>query len=378
MAGIYIHIPFCRKLCYYCDFHFTVSLKNKSSVLKAIGRELELRKEEFSQSWFNTIYFGGGTPSILSINEINCLIEKIYQHYKILANPEVSFEVNPDDLNQKYLYQLKNNTMINRLSIGVQSFNDAILKFMNRRHTAEEAYSCIKNARSIGFKNINIDLIYGIPGMGLDDWKKNLKTFTKLNIPHLSAYHLSIEPKTVFAHLQKKGMITPITERESSQQFDYLMKVTFEKGYDHYEISNFAFPDHYSKHNIGYWTGEPYLGIGPSAHSFNGKLRRWNISNNTQYVELLEKGENTYYQSEEIDQATSFHDYLITALRTKWGINLQKIEQQYGIEFVRHIEQSSMKFFNENLLINQNGNIFLSNKGKLIADYIIREMMIIN
>lgn len=376
MAGLYIHIPFCRKLCYYCDFHFTVSFKEKQRVLDAIGCELILRKEEFDENEFSTIYFGGGTPSILSSKEINNFIDIIEKNYKISADAEITIETNPDDLTPSYLSEVKQNTPVNRLSIGVQSFNDLSLKLMNRRHSAKEAFECIKEAQNIGFENINIDLIYGIPGMTLNDLKEDLGTFSNLHIPHLSAYHLSIEPKTVFAHYQEKGKIKVISEEESLKQFDFLIQFISNLGYEHYEISNFALPNAYSKHNLGYWTGEPYLGVGPSAHSFRGNQRRWNVSVNSKYCSEIEKGGESFFEIEFIDMETSFQDYLITALRTKWGINLETIKTKFGDNILQHTNSTAKKFIDEGLLINQDEIICLSKKGKLIADFIIREMML--
>ena len=376
MAGIYIHIPFCRKLCYYCDFHFTVSLKQKQQVLNAIGSELILRKNEFAKTKFNTIYFGGGTPSILSAKEINSYIKIIENNYLLKPETEITLEANPDDLTLGYLKDLKRSTSINRLSIGVQSFNNRFLELMNRRHTGDEAFQSIEKAHKCGFENITIDLIYGIPGMSLKDWEESLDIFSNLKVPHLSAYHLSIEPKTVFDHYRKKGIMNPIDEDESTKQFEYLMQFASEHGYDHYEISNFALPDYHSKHNIGYWTGEPYLGVGPSAHSFNLNQRRWNVSNNVKYWEEIEKGGEDFYSVELIDRMTAYHDYLITALRTKWGINTKMIEDKFGKNILQQLNSTSKKFIIADLLITQGGTIFLSNKGKLVADYIIREMMI--
>lgn len=376
MAGLYIHIPFCRKLCYYCDFHFTVSFKQKKRVLDSIGRELIQRKEEFIDNELSTIYFGGGTPSILSSEEINNFIEIIEKNYKISSDVEITIETNPDDLTRSYLSDVKQHTPINRLSIGVQSFNDHFLKLMNRRHSAKEALKCIVDSQEEGFGNINIDLIYGIPGMTLNDFKEDLETFSKLKIPHLSAYHLSIEPKTVFAHYQKRGKIKIITEEESLKQFEFLIRFLSNLGYEHYEISNFALPNAYSKHNLGYWTGQPYLGVGPSAHSFKATQRRWNVSVNSKYCDEIERGGEGGFEIEFIDMETSFHDYLITALRTKWGIHLETINTKFGDRLLQHIYSASKKFIDEGLLINQKGNIYLSNKGKLIADYIIREMML--
>jgi len=376
LAGLYLHIPFCRKVCYYCDFHFTVSFKQKQRVLDAIKKELILRNEEFQSISFDSLYFGGGTPSVLNQEEWVELFQCIHLHYKIQSTAEITIEANPDDLTNNYLQELKENTPINRLSIGVQSFDDRFLKLMNRRHTAGEAMESIKRAVKAGFRNINIDLIYGIPGMTADIWKYNLQVFSELNIPHLSAYHLTIEPRTVFAYYQKRGRLDIIPEEESSEQFEYLMNFLSDLGYDHYEISNFALPEYYSRHNLGYWTGEPYLGAGPSAHSYYNKQRRWNISNNTKYCDEIENGGENYFTVEEINDRIAYHDYLITAMRTKWGINLEDIRTRFGEQIFQHVNMSAIKFKAENLLIQQQDYLILSKRGKLIADYIIREMML--
>lgn len=377
MAGIYLHIPFCRKLCYYCDFHFTVSMKQKQRVLDAIKIELDHCIDEFSGVQFSTIYFGGGTPSILTPDEINSFLEIINKKYNIKPEPEITIEANPDDLTNEYIKNIKRNTPINRLSIGVQSFNDDFLKLMNRRHSADEAISCVINSHEAGFDNINIDLIYGIPGMHSETWIKSLKTFSGLQVPHLSAYHLSIEPKTVFAHYQKKGKLEPVSEDESTWQFEYLIEYITSLDFDHYEISNFALPGYYSKHNLAYWTGEPYLGVGPSAHSYFMDKRRWNVANNSKYCEEIENGREGYYEFEIIDRQTGFNDYLITALRTRWGISMDRIETNFGKELLQYTKIKASKFIDEGHLTLKNNLICLSDKGKLIADYIIREMMLI-
>jgi oxygen-independent coproporphyrinogen-3 oxidase len=377
LAGFYIHIPFCRKLCYYCDFHFSVSLKNKERLLKSLISEIQQRNIEFKDIVFDTIYFGGGTPSILTIEEVSMVLSTINKYYSIVPDPEVTFESNPDDLSVDYLSGLKAYSSINRLSIGVQSFNDKDLKLMNRRHTAMEAIESIERTKAAGFDNINIDLIYGIPGMSLNTWVSNLEKFKNFGAGHLSAYHLTIEPRTVFSQFQKKGKLVPITEEKSLRQFEILMRFADENGYDHYEISNFAKDGFYSKHNLTYWTGAPYIGVGPSAHSFNGKERRWNVSNNTRYCDSVLNGSGDYFEKEIIDPQTSFNDYMLTSLRTKWGVSKKLISDNYGEEIYQSFLVSSQKFVLDGTLIEKDGFLILAKKGIFIADYVISELMIV-
>jgi oxygen-independent coproporphyrinogen III oxidase len=378
VAGLYLHIPFCRKLCYYCDFHFTVSLKDKSRLVDALIMEIRNRKDEYNDLVFDTIYFGGGTPSVLDIKEVESIFEAINRNCRIASNPEITFEANPDDLNLDYLNNLKSNTPINRLSIGIQSFVDKHLKLMNRRHNSIEAIESINRSRLTGFSNINIDLIYGIPGMSLSTWENNLKIFKSLEVEHLSAYHLTFEPKTVFSHYLKKGKIKQIKENLSLRQFELLQNFAEEAAYDHYEISNFARNGNYSRHNLAYWTGKPYIGIGPSAHSFSINERRWNISNNTKYCASILQNVNDYFEKEIIDLRTAYNDYLLTSLRTKWGINREVLKLKYGEKYLDYFNSLSEKFISDGTIITENQISFLSAKGKFIADYIISELMMVD
>ncbi len=378
MAGFYIHIPFCRKQCYYCDFHFTVSFKNFDQVVQALKKEIEFRENEFSDVQFETIYLGGGTPSVLPVKEINSIIELVYGCYQILPHAEISLEANPDDLSAEYLSTLRSTSKINRLSIGIQSFRDADLRFLNRQHSSDDAFECIIRSKEKGFDNINVDLIYGIPGMEQNIWQQNLEIFKKLDIPHLSAYHLTIEPKTVLAYYQKRGKIESMDEEESLIQFEILLHFAKENGYDHYEISNFAKPEYYSKHNLGCWNREPYIGIGPSAHSFNLNKRRWNVANNTIYCNSLNRNSSDYFESENIDIRTAYNEYLMTSLRTKHGIDIQYLEDNFGLDFLTGYNDSIRKFISEGEVIKDGTRYYLSDKGKFKADYIISELMVVN
>ena len=319
MNGIYIHIPFCKKVCCYCDFHFTVSLKSKDNILISIGKELIQRKDFLPSKNLDTLYFGGGTPSILSISELSSLLNLIHTHFSVSDTAEITLEANPDDITPDYLSGLKS-LGINRLSIGIQSFDDEDLKWMNRRHTAEEAITSIKSSQDAGFNAMNIDLMYGLPNLTLKAWEKNLDTFLSLNVPHLSAYHLTIEPKTVLGYHKRMGRLTEIDEKESIAHYTSLIGKMKANGYKHYEISNFCTDQNFSKHNTNYWKQGTYLGLGPSAHSYNGQSRQWNVSVNSNYMEALD-ADQPFFETEHLTTNERFNDYLLTHLRTMWGAN---------------------------------------------------------
>ena len=377
MAGLYIHIPFCKKACYYCDFHFVANLKNMNSVINSIITEIEQRSYEWKDFNFDTIYFGGGTPSVLRINDIETIVNAIYKNYNIAPNPEFTFETNPDDLTLEYLKSLSNYTPINRLSIGIQSFQDDILKFLNRRHDGKQAIESIKNARLSGFENITIDLIYGIPGLGNENWKKNVMVPVELELPHLSSYHLSIEPKTVFGVMQKKHKLNPVNEECSIEQYNILIETLNVAGFEHYEISNFAKNNQYSKHNSSYWKNIPYIGIGPSAHSYDGNSRRWNISNNTIYSQSKTNSNSSIFETEILTQTDMFNDYILTRLRTVWGADLTEIRTAFGEEFVFHCENTLKKKGIQESIIRNGDSFKIDEKNWLIADYIMREFLVV-
>ncbi|MBG7630090.1 MAG: radical SAM family heme chaperone HemW, partial [Bacteroidetes bacterium] len=317
MAGIYLHIPFCKQACYYCDFHFSTSLKRKNDLLKAIERELVMRKEAFGNEKIETIYFGGGTPSILTIVELRSLMDVIYENYEVVKNAEITLEANPDDLSEEKIIELSK-TPINRLSIGIQSFFEDDLKFMNRAHTAEESKKSLKSAFQY-FDNITIDLIYGVPKMSNEKWLKNLQLAFEYGVPHISSYALTVEDKTALASFIKSGKVPPVDENLALEHFNILVAETERKGFVHYEISNFGKPNYFSKHNTSYWLGEKYLGVGPSAHSFNGFERSWNVSNNTKYSKSIQ--ENTLpITVEKLSINNRFNECIMTGLRTIWGV----------------------------------------------------------
>lgn len=372
MAGIYLHIPFCRQACHYCNFHFSTSLKNKGEMVTAILRELELQKNYLDGEAVETIYFGGGTPSLLSVKELQQIFETIYKHYPIPLSfpkgtrsliPEITLEANPDDLNLLKIKELKQ-TPVNRLSIGVQSFFDEDLKFMNRAHNVAEAFACIENAQAAGFENLTVDLIYGSPITSDKQWRGNLKTVFQFNIPHLSCYCLTVEPKTALAHFIQTGKAQPVDEEQAARQFEILMEKTSEAGYEHYEISNFAKPGCYSRHNSSYWQGKKYLGIGPSAHSFDGISRQWNVANNAKYIRSILDGK-VPFEKEVLTPEQRYNEYVMTSLRTMWGCDLERIRTMgFGSYFL----ENATPFLKEGQL-ERSGQIFkLTKKGKFLAD----------
>jgi len=375
MAGIYLHIPFCKQACNYCDFHFSTTMKMKVDFVKAIIQEIELRKDVFANKFISSIYFGGGTPSLLSKDELNMIFEKLYRSFKINADVEITLESNPDDLNFNKILQLKD-TPINRLSIGVQSFRDEDLKYMNRAHTATEALNSIKVAQDIGFQNITIDLIYGTPGMSNEDWKYNLRKSFTLNLPHISSYALTVEEKTPLYYQILKKNISPVDEQQSADQFKILMDEMLINGYEQYEISNFCKGNFYGKHNSSYWKKDYYLGLGPSAHSYFGNSRLWNISNNIKYIKALFQSQLPLVK-ESLNPQEMYNEYVMTSLRTKWGCNLIEIEKDYSISF-SHYFKAQIKSYEVNGYVFENKGIYtLSEKGKLIADRITSDLFFI-
>lgn len=323
MAGIYIHIPFCKQACNYCDFHFSTSLRHKDSLLEAIIKEIDIRKEKWKNIEFETIYFGGGTPSILNPGDIEKLLDKLYKEFNIHAT-EISLEGNPDDLKLEKLKAYKS-FGINRLSVGVQSFHEADLKLLNRSHNAKQAVEALENISKAGFTNFNLDLIYGIPGLDDNKWVENIELALKFNAPHISAYALTVEDKTALKHLIKTGKLPAVSDTQSAEQFDILRKLLSGKGFEHYEISNFAKKGYHSRHNTLYWQNIPYLGLGPSAHSFKNNRRSWNIANNSLYMKKLSSGD--FYDEELLSDKDIYNEKIMTGLRTSRGINLQNLSE---------------------------------------------------
>ncbi len=371
MAGIYLHIPFCKQACHYCNFHFSTSLQYKSDMVVAILKELELQKDYLKGETVETIYFGGGTPSLLSQEELALVFQKINEHYAISNSVEITLEANPDDLTPEKLAVLSTSP-VNRLSIGIQSFFEEDLQFMNRAHNAEEAKVCVQNAKNAGFDNLTVDLIYGSPTTSITNWRVNLQTVFDLKIPHISCYCLTVEPKTALDHFVKTGKAQPVDEEQAAQQFEILVEEMEKQGYDHYEISNFALPDCYSKHNSSYWLSKKYLGIGPSAHSFDGVSRQWNIANNAKYMAALAEG-NLSFEKEMLTTTQQYDEYIMTSLRTIWGCELERVAG-FDEKFKKYFLKNVQPFLNDGSVFKENGFYFLTKKGKLLADKISMEL----
>ena len=368
MAGIYLHIPFCKQACHYCNFHFSTSLKKKDQLLEALLKEIALQKDYLHGEKVQTIYLGGGTPSILSGEELDRIFQALYSQYPIASNAEITLEANPDDLDQIKVADLKQ-LPINRLSIGIQSFDQTDLQWMNRAHNAKEAYDCIERVLVAGFQNLTVDLIYGVPSSSHNIWAQNVQTVIDFKIPHLSCYCLTVEPQTALAHQVKLGAKAPVDDEKATEQFHYLIHTLENANYEHYEISNFAKPGHYSKHNSSYWNGIPYLGLGPSAHSFNGTQRQWNVANNMQYIKHLHQGE-TWFDQETITPLDQYNEYILTRLRTSWGCDLKDIAPTYQPYFLKQIHP----FVEQKLVKKQQENYTLLPSGKILADHITQAL----
>lgn len=373
MAGIYLHIPFCRKLCYYCDFYHVISKDDNSLFISALKKEADLRSNYLAGNTVSTIYLGGGTPSVLTVEEIGSVLNHLRNCFSVDKEYEITIELNPDDVTIDYLKGLAD-TGINRVSLGVQSWRDEDLKMMNRRHTAAQAHDALVNLSEAGFSNISVDLIYGIPGMGTCEWASGLDKTLSFDIKHLSAYHLTIEPGTVFNRMKEKGSLIEIDEDESTAEFNILLEKTGSAGFINYEISNFGKPGYFSIHNTNYWKQVPYLGLGPSAHSFNGYSRQWNVKDLKKYIKAINSGQ-LLFEKEELDIKTKFNEYVMTSLRTMWGIDLEYIEKIFEKEGYDYIVNLSGKFIDYGLMKQDNKNLMLTNQGKMISDNIISEFI---
>ena len=367
MAGIYIHIPFCKQACHYCNFHFATSLRNKNELVAALLKETELRREYFGNELVETIYFGGGTPSLLPIEDVRLLIKKIKSVLHVAADAEVTLEANPDDITEEKLVGWKDGG-INRLSIGIQSFFDDDLKWMNRAHNANQAVAGLESAVR-HFDNITIDLIYGTPGLTHEKWKQNVDRAIQLNIPHLSCYALTVESKTPLQKMISLGTMQDVDPDKQSEQFLLLMQWLQEAGYEHYEISNFAKPGFRSRHNSSYWQAKKYLGLGPSAHSFDGNSRQWNVSNNTTYSESI-KNLILPFEKEELTATQKTNEHIMTALRTMEGLDLDTVDKEVSGKLI----MQTKKFIDRGLLIRKNNSLLLTKEGKLLADGIAADL----
>ena len=367
MAGIYIHIPFCKQACYYCNFHFSTSLHYKNELLEALLKEIDLQKNYTGYETVESIYFGGGTPSLLSVEEFIMIIEKIKTDFVLKADTEITLEANPDDITEEKLIGWKK-AGINRLSIGIQSFFDEDLKWMNRAHNAQQAIENLHLAKKY-FENITIDLIYGTPALTNEKWKQNVDFAISMNIPHLSCYALTVETKTPLYKMIKQGQTENVNPEKQSEQFLLLMEWMEKVDYEHYEISNFSKPGWRSRHNSSYWMGKNYLGIGPSAHSYNGTERQWNISNNNKYIESINKG-IIPFEKEVLTPVQKQNEYIMTSLRTMEGMKLEKFD---GVDLDKLIA-ASRKFIDSGLIKLENNSLLLTNNGKLLADGIAADL----
>ncbi len=375
MAGIYIHIPFCKQACHYCDFHFSTSMKKKDAMILALANEIKLRKWEFENQIVETIYFGGGTPSILQIADLRFLIDEVFKNYSVIENPEITLEANPDDLTEDRIIELSK-TKINRLSIGIQSFFEDDLKLMNRAHNAEEAKKCLEMATQY-FDTISLDLIYGIPGMTNENWKKNIEMTLSFGIPHISSYALTVEPKTALHKLIQTGKIEKPNDELAQEHFSILVEMLEANDFIHYELSNFGKENYFSKNNSSYWLGKKYIGIGPSAHSYNGISRSWNVSNNSLYIKAIQ--ENQLPNEEETLTITDqYNEYIMTGLRTIWGVSLDKIKMDFGITYLDYLMTQVQKFLNDDLVFIEDNVLKPTKKGKFLTDGIASDLFMLN
>lgn len=373
---IYLHIPFCKQKCSYCNFHFSTSLSLKDEMLSAIKKEIQLRYNELENKSLKSLYFGGGTPSVLSVDEIKSLIDEIQKYFNFEENIEITLESNPDDLNKNFLKELSQ-TEINRLSIGTQSFFDEDLKLMNRVHNASEAESSIKRAQDFGLENISIDLIYGSPTSNFEIWKENLNKTIELQVPHVSSYALTVEPKTALEKWIENGKVNSPEEAEQNQEFYYMKDFLKDNGFDHYEISNFGKPGFHSRHNSAYWKSEPYLGIGPSAHSYNGSLERsWNVANNSLYIKNI--NQNILPKETEIlSEKDRFNEMMMLGLRTIWGVDLDKINQNFSSEIIDYLNQEIKSKLESGILTIENNYLKIQEQHWFLADGIASDLFIV-
>ncbi len=375
MAGIYIHIPFCKTKCHYCDFYKSTDFQAKSNFLSAMETEIKLRKGELEAASVESIYFGGGTPSVVSSNELEEILNCLRNNFTVEPAAEITLEANPDDLNSEYLSEIKQ-IGFNRLSIGTQSFSNDDLKRMNRRHSANEAVLSVQNAKKAGFENISIDLIYGLPNQTIEAWENNIKKAIDLDVQHISAYHLTYHEGTVFFDYLKTGKIKELPDEVSFNQFKILKNKLEEAGFEHYEISNFTKDGLYSRHNKSYWEREAYLGFGPSAHSFDLKTRRWNVSSLHQYLDSITEGKR-YWEIEHLSEQDQYNDYVITSLRTIWGISVEYLTRNFHVKYAKHFNNEILPFVASTHVKLKKGNYCLTTEGLFISDKIMEKLIYI-
>jgi oxygen-independent coproporphyrinogen III oxidase len=374
MAGIYLHIPFCKKACHYCNFHFSTTLHHQSALVAAMQQELAMQRPLFNSS-ISTVYFGGGTPSILSPDQLQSLLQAVRQQANLAPNAEITLEANPDDMDVKKLHTWQQ-LGINRLSIGVQSFHAADLQWMNRAHNVQQAVDAIQLAQQVGITNISIDLIYGVPGLSDEQWLANLNKVTSLGVQHLSCYALTVEHKTALEKMIAQQKIADVDPEQQSRQFLLLMDWAAANGWEHYEISNFCQPGWRSRHNSSYWQGKPYWGIGPSAHSFDGQnTRQWNVANNALYIQQIEMGVLPAEQ-ELLSPTQQLNEYIMTSLRTIEGIQFGEVMRRSDERVLWHLQQAVGKYINNGQMQQKNNSFVLTNQGKLFADGIAADLFV--
>ncbi|MBR5781297.1 MAG: radical SAM family heme chaperone HemW [Bacteroidales bacterium] len=374
MAGIYIHTPFCKSKCAYCNFFSLASQSKINDYVEALKKEIVLRKNYLGDETVKTIYFGGGTPSLLSVKNIEGILDLLNKNYEIISSPEITLEINPDTIDREKMESLKQ-IGINRMSVGIQSFNDEDLKYLGRRHDSRHAMQVLEDLKHTDFEKITLDLIYGMPTLTEEKWNKNLDIFFSTDITHLSAYALTVEPKTILGQRIEKGELQSVSEEETIRHYNILVERTKGNGFEHYEISNFAKEGFRSQHNSIYWRDEKYLGLGPSAHSYDGNSRQWNISNLTKYIQLIGNSED-YFDKEILSRDDKFNEYIMTSLRTSWGCDIEKIERDYGKSYAHHFLKNIKKHLDNGEMLKENNTYFLSEEGKLFADGIAADLFL--
>lgn len=373
MAGIYLHIPFCKTRCIYCDFYSSTRSELRSHYVTALCRELTMRKDYLKGEKVETIYFGGGTPSQLGKDDFTLIFDTIREQYGLEQSQEITLEANPDDLTPEYLSMLST-LPFNRISMGIQTFDDATLKLLNRRHNAQTAIEAVGRCREAGFRNISIDLIYGLPGETRERWESDLRQAIDLNVEHISAYHLIYEEDTPIYKMLKQHRIDEVDEDSSLQFFTLLMEHLQKAGYEHYEISNFCRPEKQSRHNTSYWKGIPYLGCGPSAHSFNGTTREWNVSSIDTYIKGIEENRRAF-ETEFLDPATRYNEFIITTMRTAWGTPIEKLKQEFGDEMWDYCRKMAAPYLANGKLEVHDGALKLTREGIFISDSVMSDLL---
>lgn len=374
MFGIYLHIPFCKSKCAYCNFFSLVTEKKMDDYVSALKKEIINRKSYLGDDVVKTIYFGGGTPSLLPIKYVDEILELLHENYNIVSNPEVTLEINPDTIDKDKMLALKY-LGVNRMSVGIQSFNDDDLRYLGRRHDSRHALQVLDDLSGVGFDRITLDLIYGMPTLTEEKWNHNLDIFFSTGISHLSAYALTVEPKTILGQKIEKEELQEVSEEDTIRHYNILVERTKENGFEHYEISNFAKEGCRSQHNSIYWQDVKYLGLGPSAHSYDGNSRQWNVSNLTKYIQLVEDS-GEYYEKEILALDDKFNEYVMTSLRTSWGCNVDKIERDYGESYAHNFLKNVKKYLDSGIMLMKDNNFLLTDEGMLFADGIAAELFV--